>query len=59
MHCIAESAMYHLQAALAPTGERWTAERQAQAVDNIMVILDAIGRKARSVPLSECASGLR
>ncbi|ORX39367.1 hypothetical protein BD324DRAFT_649443 [Kockovaella imperatae] len=51
MHCIAESGMYRLQGALGTLGEEWTAERQGQAADNIIVIMDAMGRKGRTVPL--------
>ena len=55
MHCIAESGMYSLQSALVASGERWPADRQDQAVDNIVVIMDALGRKGRSAPLCDFA----
>jgi hypothetical protein len=66
MHALAECGMFYLQAALAssPVGansgtDGWdmdgvnTAQRQSQAVENLLVILEAIGEKGRQAPLSE------
>ena len=54
MHAIAECGMFYLQSTIAPaTGTRWTAQRQSQAVDNIAVILEALGERGRESPLSE------
>lgn len=57
MHAVAECGMFYLQAALATNGASWTAQRQAQAVDNIAVILEAIGSRGRASPLSELCLG--
>lgn len=44
MHAVAECGMFYLQAAVAlQPGSIWTAQRQCQAVENIAVILDALG----------------
>lgn len=56
MHAMAECGMFYLQAALATIGADYTAQRQSQAVDNIAVILEAIGARGRESPLSECLS---
>lgn len=54
MHAIAECGMFYLQAAVAQQpGASWTAQRQGQAVDNIAVVLDAMGERGREGPLSE------
>lgn len=53
MHAMAECGMFYLQAALATIGAEYTAQRQSQAVDNIAVILEAIGARGRESPLSE------
>ncbi len=53
MHAVAECGMFYLQAAMATNGASWTAQRQSQAVDNIAVILEAIGQKGRASPLSK------
>ena len=53
MHCVAECGMFQLQSALVNTGERWALQRQNQAIDNIVIIMDAIGERGRSSPLSE------
>jgi hypothetical protein len=52
MHAVAECGMFYLQAAVAQQpGASWTAQRQSQAVDNIAVVLDAMGEKGREGPL--------
>jgi hypothetical protein len=54
MHAVAECGMFYLQAAIAQTpGAPFTAQRQSQAVDNIAVILDALGQRGREGPLCE------
>lgn len=56
MHAVAECGMFYLQAAVAQQpGSVWTAQRQSQAVENIAVVLDALGEKGREGPLSECS----
>jgi hypothetical protein len=54
MHAVAECGMFYLQAAIAQTpGATFTAQRQSQAVENIAVILDALGQRGREGPLRE------
>lgn len=54
MHAVAECGMFYLQAAVAlQPGSSWTAQRQSQAVENIAVILDALGERGRECPMSE------
>jgi hypothetical protein len=54
MHTVAECGMFYLQAAIAQQpGASWTAQRQSQAVDNIAVVLDAMGERGREGPLSK------
>jgi hypothetical protein len=55
MHALAECGMFYLQATLATNGADWAAQRQSQAVDNIAVILEAVGVRGRESPLSESA----
>ncbi|WWC90977.1 uncharacterized protein L201_005916 [Kwoniella dendrophila CBS 6074] len=48
MHAVAECGMFYLQAAVAQyTDGAYTAQRQSQAVDNLTVIMDTIGRNGR------------
>ncbi|OCF78879.1 hypothetical protein I204_00823 [Kwoniella mangroviensis CBS 8886] len=48
MHAVAECGMFYLQAAVAQfTDGAYTAQRQSQAVDNLSVIMDTIGRNGR------------
>ncbi|OCF38758.1 hypothetical protein I317_07464 [Kwoniella heveanensis CBS 569] len=48
MHAVAECGMFYLQAAVAQqTDATYTAQRQSQAVDNLTVIMDSIGRSGR------------
>ncbi|WVR08862.1 hypothetical protein IAU60_005921 [Kwoniella sp. DSM 27419] len=48
MHAVAECGMFYLQAAVAQqTDAAYTAQRQSQAVDNLTVIMDSIGRTGR------------
>ncbi|WVW79615.1 hypothetical protein I302_101584 [Kwoniella bestiolae CBS 10118] len=48
MHAVAECGMFYLQAAVAQfTDGAYTAQRQSQAVDNLTVIMDSIGRNGR------------
>jgi len=51
MHAIAESAMFYLQAGSTNSGCGSTAQRQSQAVENIGVILEALGPRGRESPL--------
>ena len=53
MHALAECGMFYLQATLATNGASWAAQRQSQAVDNIAVILEAVGVRGRESPLSK------
>ncbi|WWC63776.1 uncharacterized protein I303_106381 [Kwoniella dejecticola CBS 10117] len=48
MHAVAECGMFYLQAAVAQyTDGAYTAQRQSQAVDNLTVIMDTIGKNGR------------
>ncbi|WRT69303.1 uncharacterized protein IL334_006287 [Kwoniella shivajii] len=48
MHAVAECGMFYLQAAVAQyTDGTYTAQRQSQAVDNLSVIMDTIGKPGR------------
>ncbi|WVO15432.1 hypothetical protein L204_103090 [Cryptococcus depauperatus] len=47
MHAIAECGMFYLQAVTSTSDPRFTAKRQNQAVENLMVIMDAIGEAGR------------
>lgn len=52
MHALAECSMFFLQAIVAlQPGSPWTAERQSQAVENLGVILEALGPRGRSCPM--------
>ena len=51
MHVIAECGMFYLQAAVDSSG--WTAQRQSQAVNNIAIILEALGERGRQSPLGK------
>jgi energy-converting hydrogenase Eha subunit E len=55
-HALAESSQFYLQSAAAVLGEvdaATTARRQSQAVDNLVVTLDAIGDIGRHSPQSK------
>lgn len=55
-HALAESSQFYLQSAAALVGEvdaGTTARRQSQAVDNLIITLDAIGDIGRHSPQSE------
>ncbi len=61
MHAMAESGMFYLQAAAMALGQapsEITSQRQAQAVDNLGVILQSIGDVGRSAPASEFGGAL-
>ncbi|KAK8844085.1 hypothetical protein IAR55_006879 [Kwoniella newhampshirensis] len=48
MHAVAECGMFYLQAAVAQQSEAGhTAQRQSQAVENLTVIMDTIGKAGR------------
>ena len=52
MHALAECSMFFLQAIVAlQPGSPYTAERQGQAVENLGVILEAMGPRGRSCPM--------
>jgi hypothetical protein len=54
MHTLAECGMFYLQVvAAAAVGTVITAQRQAQAVDNLSVIINTLGERGRESPLSE------
>ena len=58
MHALAECGMFYLQASgtNASASPSWTAQRQSQAVENIVVILEALGARGRQSPLSTYSS---
>lgn len=54
MHTLAECGMFYLQVVAATSvGTVITAQRQAQAVDNLSVIVNTLGQRGRESPLSE------
>jgi len=55
MHIIAECGMFHPRATTTngETGSSWTVQRQSQAVENVVVLLEALGQKGRESPLSD------
>ena len=57
MHAMAECGMFYLQAAVAQQpGAVYTAQRQNQAVDNIVIILNSFGEKGRESSASKSRS---
>lgn len=51
MHAVAECGMFYLQSKHA--GAPFAVQRQGQAVDNLTVMIDALGERGREGPLSE------
>ncbi|WVQ90096.1 hypothetical protein IAS59_003873 [Cryptococcus gattii] len=48
MHAVAECGMFYLQAAMAPVSDgMFTARRQSQAIENLIVIMNAINQTGR------------